>query len=154
MCFLCSGYSRCLCEKDNDGYKFENIMYTKLKQSNLFDEVVYERELASRLGWGAAGVDFLLVRKDEMILLQIKWRKSRRRENFGIINFMKAIDYVVNSIKDKKYAFGLYISRREPFCDNINQLRCKNVHCLSEYNSMVDLATQTVDFLKEKVVVF
>lgn len=151
MCYLCPHCELCSCDKDNEGYKFEELMYRMLKQSNLFDEVVYERELANQLGWRAAGVDFLLVHKDKMILLQIKWRKSRRRENLGIMNFIRAIDYVVNSIKDKKYEFGLYVSRREPFCDNIHQLNCKNVHCLSEYNSMNDLATQTIDYLQRKL---
>lgn len=133
----------------NEGYEFEQVIYNHLKKLNLFDEIVYEKELASKFGWDAAGIDYLLTHNDKMILVQVKWRKSRRRENLGIHNFMKAIDHVVDLTKDKKYAFGLYISRRKPFNDNIEQLSCKKVHCLSDFNSMDGLASLTTKFLEQ-----
>ena len=74
----------------NDGYLMEHLVYEYIKKLNIFDEIIYEKELIKRYGRGAEGVDYLLIHQNKMILLQVKWRRTRRRENSGIESFLKS----------------------------------------------------------------
>jgi hypothetical protein len=132
----------------NDGYKFEQVMYDHLKQLGIFDEIIYESDLRKRWGWRYASIDYLLVYKNKLIALQMKWRKSRRRENIGVTNFIQAVNQINSAIQDKEVLFGLYVSRREPFVDNQSTLNSNNIHCIWEYNSMIQLVDHVTQFLK------
>jgi hypothetical protein len=135
----------------NYGYLFEQILYEKLKALNMFDEIYYEKDLKERWGWDAASVDYLLVYKNKMIVLQSKWRKTRRRENAHINNFLKSIKHISRLIEGKTLIFGLWVSRREPFQDNIVQLSNHNIFCISDFHSMTKVANQMIDVLKQNL---
>jgi len=126
----------------------EHLVYEHIKELNLFDEIIYERELVKRFGREAVGIDYLLIYQNKMIILQIKWRRTRRRENNAIKNFLNSINHIVNTISDKQYIMGLYISRMEPFTDNKDYLKNNKVHCIYDFNSMTTLALYTANYLK------
>lgn len=132
----------------NNGYVMEHLVYENIKNLNIFDEIIYEKELIKRYGRGAEGIDYLLIHQNKMILLQVKWRRTRRRENSAIESFLRSVNFIVDSLKDKQYLFGLYISRLEPFDDNKNYLGNNKVHCIYEYDSMASLAISTANYLK------
>lgn len=132
----------------NDGYVMESLVYEYIKNLNIFDEIIYEKELIKRYGREAVGIDYLLIHQNKMIVLQIKWKRTRRRENNGIESFLRSLNYIVDSLKDKQYMLGLYISRLEPFDDNKCHLQNNKVHCIFEYESMTSLALNTANYLK------
>lgn len=132
----------------NQGYKFEQILYDKIKALNMFDEIHHERDLKRKWGWDAASIDYLLVRKDKVIVLQAKWRKTRRRENAHITNFLKSINHIGGMIQqEKKIVFGLWASRREPFEDNQCHLKEHNIYCVSDFTSMSRVANRVAEIL-------
>jgi hypothetical protein len=136
-------------DPSNLGYVFEQILYNKLQQLQLFDEIHYETELTRKWGWDASSVDYLLVYKNKVIVLQAKWRKTRRRENAHINNFIKSIKHITSSIDGKTMILGLWVSRRKPFEDNISQLMNHNVICISNFDSMTSLANHMADILEK-----
>ena len=131
----------------NFGYVFENIIYESVKQLDTFEEILYEKELKKRWGWEAASVDYLLVYKDKIILVQVKWRKTRRRENMHIQNFIKSINHIMNSW-NKKMIMGLWVSRREPFDDNKELLKQHNIKCIHDFHNMNKIAAELQLILK------
>lgn len=132
----------------NNGYLMEHLIYEQIKELNLFDEIIYEKDLVKRFGREAVGIDYLLIYQNKMIILQIKWRRTRRRENNAIKNFLNSVNHIINKINDKQYIMGLYISRMEPFSDNKDHLKNNKVHCIYDFNSMTTLAVYTANYLK------
>ncbi len=126
----------------------ENIIYEHIDKLKIFDEIVYERDLVKRYGREAVGVDYLLVHKNKIILLQIKWKKTRRRETNDIKNFLNSVHFITQKLKDKQYIFGLYISRMEPFSDNKNYLETNKVYCIYDFESMNSLANNVATYLQ------
>ena len=135
----------------NFGYIFESILYERLKSLNLFDEIYYETDLRKKWGFDAASVDYLLVYKNNVIMLQVKWRKTRRKENAHIQNFIKSINHISHFINDKTMLFGLWISRRQPFDDNLYYMSNHNIYCISDFNSMTKLANDMEAILKNVI---
>ncbi len=132
----------------NDGYIMENIIYEHINKLKIFDEIVYERDIVKRYGREAVGIDYLLVHKNNIILLQIKWKRTRRRETNDIKNFLNSVHFLTKKLKDKQYMFGLYISRMEPFSDNKNYLENNKVHCIYDFESMNSLANNVASYLQ------
>lgn len=135
----------------NVGYLFEKVIYDTLKSTNMFDEIHYETELTKRWGFNASSIDYLLVVKDKAIVVQVKWRKTRRRENLSINNFIKSIQHVQKYLTDKQIIMGLWISRRKPFDDNVKELYAHNIKCICDYDSMTKLATEMIDQIKKTI---
>lgn len=134
----------------NIGYVFEDIVYEELRSLNIFDEIHHETELTRMYGWDASSIDYMLVYKNKIIVVQTKWRKTRRREDAGIQKFVRSINYMKDHIVDldeKKQFYGLWVSRREPFEDNIRYLGSHNVSCVSNFNSMASAAKEMVSAL-------
>ena len=125
----------------NFGYIFENIIHDKLKNLECFDEILYEKELKKRWGWEASSVDYLLIYDNNIILIQVKWRKTRRRESVHIHNFIKSINHIMNALTNKNMVMGLWISRREPFEDNKEFLSKHNIRCIYDFHSMNKIAS-------------
>ncbi len=113
----------------------------------MFDEVFTENDLVNQFGFHASSIDFMLARKDKIIFIQCKYRLSRRRENHGIENFLKSIDYVSNIIGKDKYSFGIWSSRRPPFKDNITRLNKRKVYEVVFFDDMETLVHETVEFI-------
>jgi hypothetical protein len=135
----------------NFGYIFESILFERLKSLNLFDEIYYETDLRKKWGFDAASVDYLLVYKNNVIMLQVKWRKTRRKENAHIQNFIKSINHISRFIDDKTMLFGLWVSRRQPFDDNKYYMKNHNIYCISDFNSMTKLANDMEAILKNVI---
>ena len=137
----------------NFGYIFENILYERLVSLNLFYEIYYETDLRKKWGFDAASVDYLLVYKNKVIMLQVKWRKTRRKENDHIKNFIKSINHISTFINDKTMLFGLWVSRRQPFEDNLYFMNNHNILCISDFDSMTKLANDMEDLLRRAVLI-
>lgn len=122
------------------GNLFEEILYNKLKELNIFDEIYYERDLLKKYGWHSSSIDYLLVYKNKFIVLQLKWRNTKRKENLSINNFVKSTLFMQNRMHDKEYMCGFWISRLKPFDDNISFLAQHSINYVSCQESMDKLA--------------
>lgn len=134
----------------NKGYELEEKVYEGLVSIG-FKNIVYETELRQKYGWNSASIDFLIVLDDGFIAIQTKYKSSRRRENKGISNFIRSLDYITETYKQhfgKNLICGLWVSRIEPFNDNKEYLGQRGVHCISQYGSVNELAKHTTDWLK------
>jgi predicted AAA+ superfamily ATPase len=127
------------------GAKLEVDVYNRLADL-FFEEIYHERDLVRIFGWECGSVDILIITGDYIIPIQLKWRKSKRRETHGIINFIKSVQYIKNKLK-KKVLFGVWSSRVLPFEDNQCCLDSENVKCVACFESIDRLAAATVDFI-------
>lgn len=137
-------HSRTTKDPKNFGYFLEDRLFAELKDLELFDEILVEDFLLKRWGWSASGVDQLLIIGDYAIAIQTKWRKTRRREDRFINNFLTSLDFTLKK-SGKKLLFGLWVSRREPFEDNLEKLTAKNVQAISCFDSIDHLVKLTKD---------
>lgn len=130
---------------DNYGRLFEKRIWASLKQLDNIDKIYDENQIRKAFGWQAVGVDFLICKGDFIIAIQTKYKKTRRREDHGIQNFIKSLDYILEK-SNKKLLVGLWISRIKPFDDNISYMLSKNIECIYNFDCMdtlVDSALQT-----------
>lgn len=140
---------------DNLGRVFERSFHKQLEylcSKNYFDHVFTEDDLRKMYGWQSVSVDFLLIKSNYVIVVQTKYRKTRRREDHGIQNFIKSIEHVLGKAKDLKLAGGFWISRMKPFDDNISFLLSKNIQCIYHFDSMDILIKKSIDTIKQVVV--
>jgi hypothetical protein len=133
-------------DSKNFGYFLEYKLYNELSSLKIFDDIIVEDILIKQWGWMASGVDQLLIIGDYAIAIQTKWKCTRRREDLFIKNFLKSLDYTIEK-SGKKLLFGLWVSRIEPFADNIEKLSSKNVHTIHCFDSIDTLVKLT----KEKI---
>lgn len=130
----------------NHGKDLEDKLYQRLVKIGCLTAICDEENLKRRWGWKAASVDYLIEVNGMSIPIQCKWRKSRRREDKGIYNFLYSIDYL--KTKDMKpVLFGLWVSRVDPFDDNRLVLHDRQILCVSDFDSidwLVDKAIETI----------
>lgn len=130
-------------DSDNPGRIFEQRIFQYIKQLNNIDAVYDEDDLRRLFGWESVGIDFLIVKGSTMIVIQTKYRKTRRREDHGINNFVKSIDHVLRATNKRvDECKGFWISRRKPFDDNIGILKDRNIRCIHEFDCMDNLVTK------------
>lgn len=134
----------------NFGKHLEEKLYERLLELGYFQTIADEEHLKRLWGWKAASVDYLLEISGMVIMIQCKWRRSRRRENKGINNFLGSVEYIKNK-NDKPLLFGLWISRVDPFEDNIEVLNNKHIICVSEFNSIDWLVDKAISTLRSKL---
>ena len=131
----------------NIGRQFEARVYKELLDLKQFDCIYDEIDLRKQYGWDSSGIDFLVVKGNIALAIQLKWRKSRRRESIGIEKFLNSLSYVKQKSGETNAGYnlagGLYISRLEPFEDNKEKLREHNIISLSCFESMESLVEQT-----------
>ena len=130
----------------NIGKLFEDLIYKELISMNLFDNVYDELYLRKAFGWDSCGCDFLAIKEHDAIAIQLKWRKTRRREDIGIDKFVKSMCHLqkVFHEMDIEIKSGLYISRLEPFKDNIVRMAEYNITSISCFHSMDELLLKTI----------
>ena len=126
----------------NIGKLFEDLIYKELISMNIFDTIYDELYLRKNYGWESCGIDFLTIKDSVAIAIQLKWRKTRRRENIGIEKFVKSMCHL-QKIMSNIVISGLYISRREPFEDNIVRMAECNIKSISCFDSMEELVQKT-----------
>lgn len=137
----------------NFGYLLEDTLLSELKvlkTVNVFDDVLHEKCLKKQWGWCAAGVDHFIVIGDYAIPIQTKWRNTRRRENVFVDKFLRSLEYVMSQ-SGKKMLFGLWVSKLEPFTDNIEKLANNNVICISCFDSIEGLVRKALEYILENV---
>lgn len=141
---------------NNHGYQFEvyfyEMLYANLQrlQTHSVNNILHENDLKRMYGWDAASVDFLIELENGIIPIQCKFRNTRRRENNGIENFVKSIQYI-SKCSNQPILFGLWISRLEPFCDNKERLKNYKVKWVSEFASMNELSTSACSYLMNMI---
>ena len=140
-------------DPNNLGAKLEADVYkgiTRLDRFVVFESVMHERDLIALFGWQSSSIDQLIIIGNYMIPIQLKWRRTRRRETQGIENFIKSINYIKNII-GKDVLFGIWSSRMMPFEDNICWLQDEKVVCVSYFEDIDGLVDKTIHKLTEKL---
>lgn len=141
-------------DSDNHGRQLERLFHTHLLNTvvNHTDVigVYYENELMKRYGWDASSVDYMIELKDQIIVIQTKYIKSRRRENQAIKNFLSSAHHVSRCMQ-KPIKFGMWISRLQPFADNIDFLKTKQIFCVSYFEEMDTLVKNAISLLNNKL---
>lgn len=131
-------------DPQNHGAKLEVDVYKETTSLGMFDYVIHEKDLVTLYGWQSSSIDQLMIIGEYMIPIQLKWRKTRRRETSGVANFVKSIQHIQN-VMDKKVLFGIWSSRIEPFEDNIKWLKTENIVCVSSFESIESLVKVTLE---------
>lgn len=134
----------------NLGAKLEADVYHQITKMDAFDVVLIENDLVSMYGWDCSSIDQLLLIDGYMIPIQLKWRRTRRRETKGIKNFIRSINHV-KSIMKKDVLFGIWSSRMMPFEDNALLLETEKVISVSHFDNIDGLVLKTIKVLKEKL---
>lgn len=135
---------------NNHGRLLERLFHKRLL--DIFDSrdiigVYEEDELKSMYGWNASSVDYLIELKDSVIVVQVKYRRTRRRENHAIRNYLNSIEYLKNCI-GKPVSYGLWVSRVEPFADNKLCLSGHKVVSVSYFENMDVLIDNAINELQ------
>jgi hypothetical protein len=133
------------------GRYLEDQLLKKIISIGEFDEIYTERDLIKGFGFRASSIDFMLTRKNQMIFIQLKWRKTRRRENHGINNFLNSVEYLTNILGRDKYSFGVWSSRIEPFEDNKSKLRAMKIYSINSIDNIQSLVEKTEQFIISKI---
>lgn len=127
----------------NNGRIFESLVYSRLKCLPGIDTVYTEDELRKLFGWQSVGIDFLLVKGTIVVAIQTKYRKTRRREDHGVNNFIKSLKYILG-VTDLTLRTGFWISRLKPFEDNISYLSTFNIQCIYHFDCMDTLINKSI----------
>lgn len=138
-------------DPSNSGEKLEADVYHQIRKMNIFDVVLIENDLVSMYGWDCSSIDQLLIIDGYMIPIQLKWRRTRRRETKGINNFIRSIHHVKDIIK-KDVLFGIWSSRMVPFEDNAMLLENEKVVSVSFFDNIDGLVMETIKVLKKKLI--
>jgi len=130
------------------GSLFEEKIHQNLCKLPNTLRIYRENDLTRIYGWDASSIDFIVEFENNMLFIQTKWRKTRRRESLGINHFIKSIKYIqsLELVKNKKYS-GLWISRRKPFDDNIRLMKdsgIETIYCFDSMETLVEQATQYI----------
>lgn len=133
-------------DAQNFGAQLEYEVYQRTIASGVFEQVIHERDLVALCGWQSSSIDLLIILGEYMIPIQLKWRRSRRRENHGICNFMKSIQHVQGML-GKSVLFGVWSSRMQPFDDNQQMMSANKVICVSHFDDINGLADKTIQMV-------
>jgi hypothetical protein len=121
----------------NRGYEFEARIYDLVIKECKPIHVIYEKDLLKLYGWHLNGIDFVLEFPEGIVLLQLTWIGSRRKENRKVNAFVKAVQNITKEVfPDRRLLFGLYVSRLRPFEDNIELMAQHNIECINDFFSM------------------
>jgi hypothetical protein len=131
----------------NLGAKLEAYMLSELLKMDFFDCIYHERDLIQLYGWECSSIDILIVKGDYIIPTQQKWRNTKRRETYGIMNFVNSINYIQEKL-NKKVLFGLWSSKIHPFDDNVSCLESERVICVSHYNDIHGLVQKSIQTIR------
>lgn len=134
----------------NLGAKLEADVYNQIKEMKAFDFVLLEKDLVSMYGWNSSSIDQLLIIDKYMIPIQLKWRRTRRRETQGIENFIRSIHYIKTRV-NKDVLFGVWSSRMMPFEDNISLLETEKIVSVSFFDDIDGLVMRTIKVIQEQL---
>lgn len=137
-------------DPDNLGAKLEADVYQQILKMNTFDVILIEKDLISMFGWNSSSIDQLLIIDKYMIPIQLKWRRTRRRETQGISNFIRSVNYVKN-VMNKDVLFGIWSSRMMPFEDNTLLLEKEKIVSVSFFDHIDGLVLRTIKILEDKL---
>lgn len=137
-------------DPSNLGAKLEADVYNQILKMKEFDIVLLEKDLVSMFGWNSSSIDQLLIIDKYMIPIQLKWRRTRRRETQGIENFIRSIHYVKKRL-DKDVLFGIWSSRMMPFKDNISLLKNEKIETVSFFDDIDGLVMKTITAIQEQL---
>lgn len=134
----------------NLGAKLEADVYNQIKDMKEFDMVFLEKDLVSMYGWNSSSIDQLLIIDKYIIPIQLKWRRTRRRETQGVENFIRSIHYIKRKL-NKDVLFGVWSSRMMPFEDNIALLETEKVVSVSFFDDIDGLVMRTIKVIQEQL---
>lgn len=135
-----------------NGHILEDKITKCLSDMQLFDDIYHEDDLRRQWGWDVCSIDHLIVYKDFFIPIQEKWCNTRRRETKHMQRFLRSVSRIKSVLPDKRFLFGVWVSRIEPFDDNKEMLRECNIHAVSLYTSNMDeLVGLLASWLKDSI---
>lgn len=137
-------------DPDNLGALLEAQVYNNVVGMDAFEIVMHEKDLISLYGWECSSIDQLLVIGNYIIPIQLKWRRTRRRETQGVENFIKSIKHI-KGLLGKDVLFGIWSSRMMPFEDNTRWLEDEKVACVSYFDDIEGLVRKTILKIEEKL---
>lgn len=136
-------------ERDySPGRLLELNFYDQLAKLPNIKNILHESQLRRLYGWYVSSIDFLIEYDNGIVLVQCKYRNTRRRENYGINNFLRSID-VIKKQYAKPLLFGLWISRLDPFEDNKSRLQENNILTVSNFTSLDGLINSAVSVITQ-----
>lgn len=118
--------------------------------SNPSIEVKHEDDLRRLYGFETCGIDYLIITSFGIIPIQIKYRGTRRRETQGVYNFLNSVEKV-KKYTEKPVLFGVWISRLQPFRDNMELLAASRIECIDDFSDMHNLITMSVETIISKL---
>lgn len=121
-------------DPENKGRILEESMYNAFQSLPCIQRIVHETELIKVLGYQASSIDYMLETDEGWIVLQCKWKGSKRREDKDIFNFIRSIQFIRSQckwFKEKPMLFGIWASKMHPFQDNCDLLMQHQVIALS-----------------------
>lgn len=131
---------------ENDGLYLEEQMFKAFAGMG-FKRIIREDDLIRQFGFEASSIDYMLETECGRIVLQLKYRRSRRRENKAVQNFLRSVEFVKNKMQDKPILFGIWSSRIEPFEDNKVLLQSHNIVTVSLFDDLYGLVDRTKETL-------
>lgn len=134
----------------NLGAKLEADVYHQIKKMNTFDVVLLEKDLVAMYGWNSSSIDQLLIIDKYMIPIQLKWRRTRRRETQGVENFLRSIHHIKTKI-NKDVLFGIWSSRMMPFDDNVLLMQTEKIIPVSFFDSIDGLVIKTIRAIQDQL---
>jgi hypothetical protein len=140
-------------KQSNCGLVLENELLEKLKCLPNVIRIYTEKELTKLYGWDASSVDFMIEFNNYTILIQTKYLKTRRKENFHINKFVKSINYL-KKVHNLNLFYGIWVCRIHPFDDNISYLHSNRTDVVSCFESINLLVNKTIDHIIDQSLVF
>lgn len=135
----------------NLGYEVERKFFNSIKQCNFFIDIKSEKDLKKLYGWDLSSIDYLIITTNGIIPIQIKYRRTRRKETHCINNFLKSIDHLPQ-IYEKPILFGVWISRMSPFMDNQTLLESRKIQCVSYFDDIDILIKKSIEHIHTKFI--
>jgi hypothetical protein len=93
----------------------------------------------------------LIITTNGIIPIQIKYRRTRRKETHCINNFLKSINHLPH-LYDKPILFGVWISRMLPFTDNQSLLESHKIQCVSYFDDVDILIEKSIEHINKKYI--
>jgi hypothetical protein len=134
----------------NPGRVIERMFLQELVKAIKDVQVLYEKDLMKLYGWSASGVDYLIEMPEGLVVVQIKYIKTRRRETHAINNFLSSAKHI-STCMQRPILFGIWVSRLEPFPDNICSLGEEQIYTVSCFESMELLVQRAIALVKTKL---
>ena len=125
------------------GFQFEDTIHNLISQCRY--KVLREKEIVSKYGSVAYGIDHLILTKHFVITIQDKWKKSKPTLQ-DANHFIKASERISNI--EKKSYLGIYLSKMPLTSYAIKAFEFDNTHSSNKFYSIY---SEIFDIIEKKL---